>query len=121
MKKNVDENELVQYYVVNKDLNMSIGKTSAQVAHVATIIAIEEGTSIKPEIYTKFDEWYADNQTKIILGAHQKDLEKLVSEGFYYIRDNGKTEIEPNSLTVVGLGVMTRKEAKLYIKRFQLL
>jgi len=120
MKKEIDENELVQYYIVNKDLNMSIGKACSQVAHVATIIAIEEGTSIEPERYDKFDEWYDDDQKKIILGGHQKDLEKLVDQGFYYIEDNGLTEIKPHSLTCVGLGVLTRKEAKSYIKRLQL-
>lgn len=121
MKKQIDENELIQYYIVNKDLKMGSGKIAAQVAHVATIIAIEEGTSIEPEIYTKFDDWYANDQKKVVLGGHQKDLEKLVGQGFYYIRDNGLTEIAPNSLTCVGLGVMTRKEAKPYIKRLQLL
>lgn len=30
--------ELIQYFVVNKELNMSPGKIAAQVAHVATII-----------------------------------------------------------------------------------
>jgi peptidyl-tRNA hydrolase len=108
--------ELVQYYIVNKDLGMSSRKIAAQVAHVATIIASEECEN------SKFSEWYIiHNQKKIILGGHKKVLEKLVEQGFYYIKDNGLTEIPPNSLTCVGLGVMTREEAKPFIKRLQLL
>lgn len=119
--KEHDENELVQYYIVNKDLNMSSGKIAAQVAHVATIIAIEEGTSTKPNNHDNFNEWYSNDQKKIILAGHQKDLEKLVEQEFYYIKDNGLTEIVSGSLTCVGLGVMSRKEAKPHIKRLQLL
>ena len=118
-KKEYNENELVQYYVVNKDLHMSPGKIAAQVAHVATIIAVSESKKISN--MQQFFTWYNNNQTKIILRGHQKDLEKLVTQGFYYIRDHGLTEIKPNSLTVVGLGVITRKEAKPYIKRLKLL
>jgi peptidyl-tRNA hydrolase len=43
-KKN--ENELVQYYIVNKDLinnyNMSVGKIAAQVGHAARLIALRD-------------------------------------------------------------------------------
>lgn len=110
------DNELIEYLIVNKDLNMSTGKISAQVAHVATIIAIKE--SKKPE----FKEWFNSGiQKKIILQAHEKDLLKLIEKGFYYIKDLGLTEIQKNSLTCVGLGVMRRRKAKEYIKRLQLL
>ena len=114
-EKEHDMEELVQYYIVNKDLEMSKGKVSAQVAHVATIIAVDSCN------YGDFKEWYNKDQKKIILQAHQKDLEKLIDKGFYYIRDNGLTEIPEDSLTVVGLGIMTRIEARQYTKRLQLL
>ncbi|MNW03368.1 peptidyl-tRNA hydrolase [compost metagenome] len=68
-----------------------------------------------------FEEWYVNQQPKVILGGKEKDLLKLIEEGFYFIRDNGRTEIPPNSLTVVGLPPMTRAEAKPFVKRLQLL
>lgn len=115
--------ELIQYFIVNKDLNMSTGKIAAQCSHVATIVAIKESdwNIVGMDKVKIFFNWYNDNQKKIVLQAHEKDLQNLVDEGFYYIRDNGLTEIPANSLTCVSLGVMTRAEAKPYVKRLQLL
>ena len=109
------QDELVEYFIVNSELNMSAGKVAAQVGHVATIIAVE---------YFEFDDdfvaWYNADQKKIILRGKQKDLEKLIEAGFYYIRDNGLTEVPKNSLTVVGLPPMLKSEAQKYVKRLQL-
>ena len=120
--------ELVQYIIVNKDLNMSPGKIAAQVGHVCTICTYHYMTngkdttwgSIKNVDREKFEKWYKGEQKKIVLAGHQKDLEKLVAEGFLYIKDAGYTEIPADSLTVVSLGIQTREDAKIYTKRFQL-
>jgi PTH2 family peptidyl-tRNA hydrolase len=130
LKKYIDkENELVQYIIVNKDLNMSAGKIAAQVGHVCTICSVVCGR------WTRFLEWYGGDQKKIVLQGHLKDLERLekisnenitknkhsLNGRFYSIRDNGLTEIAEGSFTAISLGIMTRKEAELYIKRLQLL
>jgi peptidyl-tRNA hydrolase len=124
------EEELVQYYIVNSELDMSMGKIAAQVAHVATIIVVENCEYDHPDNIgyekscikaNKFWKWYDNNQKKIILRGRQKDLERLVEQGFYFIKDNGLTEIPVGSLTCVGLGVMLKSEAQKYIKRLQLL
>lgn len=123
--------ELIQYIVVNKDLGMSVGKIAAQVGHVCTVCSeyyLSFGrddswckpSAIEPDT-TKYHLWYYDAQKKIILQGHQKDLEKLVNQGFIYIRDNGLTEIPKGSLTAVSLGIMSREEAKPFVKRLQLL
>ena len=108
------EDELVEYFVVNSELNMSTGKVCAQVGHIATIIAVEY---CDQDIFWK---WYQKDQKKIILCGKQKDLEKLIDAGFYYIRDNGLTEVPKNSLTVVGLPPMLKSEAQKFVKRLQL-
>lgn len=113
------DEELIEYFVVNSDLSMSAGKMSAQVAHVATIIAIKHGVPDRPD-FQSFWDWYYTDQKKIILRGKQKDLEKLVEKGFDHIRDNGLTEIPKGSLTCVGLPPMTRAEAQKHIKRLQL-
>ena len=110
------DDELIEYFVVNSELNMSLGKTAAQVAHVATIIAVKHYLNK----WDYFHEWYENNQKKIILQGKQKDLEKLIEQGFYYIRDIGCNEVLPNSLTCCGLPPMPRSEAQKYIKRLQL-
>jgi peptidyl-tRNA hydrolase len=121
--------ELIQYIVVNKDLGMSPGKIGAQIGHICTVCAYKYlkedsdltwgGNFILDK--DKFLAWYQGEQKKIVLEGHQKDLEKLVEKGFFFIRDAGYTEIPANSLTVVSLGVMTREEAKQFTKRLQLL
>jgi PTH2 family peptidyl-tRNA hydrolase len=112
----LNENELVSYFVINSELNMSPGKIAVQVSHVATIIAVK--LTICHQI---FYQWYCNNQKKIILKGKQKDLEKLIKQGFYFIRDIGCNEVAENSLTCVGLPPMPRSEAQKYIKRLQLL
>lgn len=108
--------ELVQYYVVNKELNMSKGKMSAQVAHGATISAVmlsEQET---------FQKWYEKDQKKIILQGKEKDLHKILSNVTYsfMVTDNGLTEIPKGSKTVVVLPPMKKSEAQKYVKRLQL-
>jgi len=108
------EDEIVEYFIVNSELNMSAGKVCAQIGHVATIIAVDY---CDQDIFWK---WYQKDQKKIILRGEQKDLEKLIDAGFYYIRDNGCNEVEKGSLTCVGLEPMLKSEAQKFVKRLQL-
>jgi len=122
----MDRDELVQYYIINSELNMSVGKIAGQVAHVATIISLDSLCFQENKLWVErkktFIEWYTNhNQKKIILRGKTKDLLKLKEEGFYYIEDLGLTEIPTGSLTCVGLGVMRKSETQQYIKRLQLL
>lgn len=124
--------EIVQYFVINKEFNMSPGKLASQVAHVATIITkkyTELDCYCKANLYiseTDFDnmviwnKWFNTDQKKIILHGKEKDLLKLIDNGFAYIRDNGLTEIPKGTLTCVGLPPMYKSEAQRYVKRLQI-
>jgi len=114
------EDELILYFVINSELNMSPGKIAVQCCHVMNLISKSMlSTSKGTMLWYKWVDKY--NQKKVVLRGKQKDLEKLVDQGFYYIKDIGLNEVEPNSLTAVGLGVMWKSEAQKYIKRLQLL
>ncbi|MDL4840712.1 aminoacyl-tRNA hydrolase [Aquibacillus rhizosphaerae] len=107
-------NEIVQYFVVNNDLEMSAGKVAAQVAHAATQAVF---------VYHKeadFKTWLETGQTKIILKAEQRKLEELKEIGFVSIQDAGKTEIEAGSLTVICLPPMNKVDAQKYTASFGL-
>jgi PTH2 family peptidyl-tRNA hydrolase len=105
--------ELVCYFVVNSELNMSPGKIAVSVGHVATKIAL------KPN--EKFYNWYYNyNQKKVVLRGKEKDLRELIENGFVYVEDMELTEVEKVSLICVGL-ILRRSEAEKYIKRLQLL
>lgn len=119
------EDELVQYIVVNKELPMSTGKISGQVAHGETIVcfevlhkgAVPEGTK------ERFLDWFDEGkgQKKILLEGKEKQLLKLIELGWYPVRDNGLTEIPAGSLTVVASLPMLRSEALPHVKRLQTL
>ena len=111
-----NQNELIQYFVVNKDLNMSLGKIAAQVAHVCMLIALRDQDNIE------FQQWKNSIMKKVILSGHEKDLKKLMALDFVIpIIDKGFTEIPPDSLTVIGFPIMTRIEANIYVRKFRLL
>lgn len=109
------EKELIEYIIINKDLEMTAGKVAAQVGHVCGMCAEKESNTHKYQVWKDYHDF-----KKITLSAHTKTLLDLEKQGFYAVRDKGYTEIPENSLTAVSLGIMTRKEAKLYIKRLQL-
>ena len=108
--------EYIQYYVVNKSLEMSKGRMSAQVAHGATISAMVLGDC------DYFKEWFDNNQKKVILQGSENDMYKILFNvaNSFLVKDNGLTEIPKDSMTVVVLPPMKRLEAKQYVKRLQL-
>ena len=130
--------KIVEYILVNKELNMSVGKIAGQVAHVQTVIdtkifelvlseeILDEdsmGSFAKEKELTNnyYDWFYSGSQTKIILRAKEKDLLKAIDMGAVYIRDNGLTEIPSGSLTVVGFFPQTKDNLVDFTKKFQLL
>ena len=123
-----NDNELVMYFIVNKDLEMSKGKVATQVAHSFTGYCDHLLYSLHNKIYhidngeeiDKYNNWIKQSQKKIILKAKQSVLEKLEKE-YFSVRDLGLTEVPENSLGCICLGVMTRKEAEPMVKRLQLL
>jgi peptidyl-tRNA hydrolase len=112
-----DPNELIQYFIVNKDLNMSIGKVAAQVSHGAMLIALRDQNE------EKFKKWLSIAIKKVVLVGNETKLIKLHEQlpSTILIIDNGHTEVPPQSKTVLAFPIMTREEAKQYIGRLRLL
>lgn len=136
--------KLVEYILVNKELNMSVGKIAGQVAHVQTIIdnkvfelddkiyflseeILDEDVmdirfAKEKELINNYYDWlYSGSQTKIILRAKEKDLLKAIDMGAVYVRDNGLTEIPSGSLTAVGFFPQPKDNLVDFTKKFQLL
>lgn len=109
------EDEIVEYILVNQELEMGTGKIAGQVAHCQTLIDNQySGTE-------RYQEWLNDSMKKIILKGKKKDLLKWIEAGAVEVRDNGLTEIPANSLTVVGFRPMARSEMAQLTKRLRLL
>lgn len=126
----MNENKIVEYILVNKELNMGVGKIAGQVAHVQTIIDNKIKNYANLEIPTLdlldairwYEQWFSVGpQTKIILGAKEKDLLKAIEMGAVEVRDKGLTEIPPNSLTAVGFIPQPKDNLVDFTKKFQLL
>ncbi|MBN2042221.1 MAG: peptidyl-tRNA hydrolase [Candidatus Aenigmarchaeota archaeon] len=109
-----------QVIIVRKDIKMDKGKIAAQVAHASI------------EAYKKSDAkekagWESEGSKKVILKVD--DLKGLMS--IYervrkkfpcsLIRDAGRTQIEPGTITVLGIGPCEEKEIDKITKHLKLL
>ncbi len=107
------------YFIINSDLEMSPGKVAAQVGH---------GTQYVMEYYLKnpneqdlFFKYARTGSTKIILRGRLNKilaLHKKYPDCSFLVTDAGKTEIAPNSITVLAFLPLTAPVEEL--KRFSL-
>ena len=96
-----------QVLVVRKDLKMSKGKTAVQVAHGAI------GAMLDTDGFT-VSAWLQEGGKKVVVAVEDeaviKNLIELANEHelpMYVVRDFGLTELEPDTLTVLGIGPAT--------------
>jgi len=96
-----------QVIVVRADLKMSIGKTAAQVGHAA-VSAAEKARKNRARWWR---EWMEEGQRKIVVkvGSEEELLEiKREAEDLglptALVTDMGLTELEPGTMTTLGIG-----------------
>lgn len=93
-----------QAIVARSDLGMGTGKLAAQVAH-ASLNAYEEA-----EVDAR-DQWRGAGQTKVVLEVDGEDaLLELAAQArqanvpVAVVRDAGRTQLDPGTVTAVGIG-----------------
>ena len=96
-----------QVIVVRSDIKMGKGKTAAQVAH-ASLSSAEVAMKKRPNW---FDGWKDGGQAKIVLKVESEDelrilYQKAKSSGLpaSLIEDKGLTQLEPGTVTCLGVG-----------------
>ena len=93
-----------QVIVARRDLDMGTGKLAAQVAH-ASLSAAEKADDATRR------QWQADGQQKVVLRAddertiHERgDQARRAGLPFAIISDAGRTQLEPGTVTALGIG-----------------
>lgn len=95
------------YILVNEDIKITKGKLAGQVGH-AIAVMFYNGWKTKSEPFPIVTEYMENIQKKIVLNCSQSILEKLEYQGYITIRDKGFTELPPNTLTCVNLGILDK-------------
>jgi len=129
---NSEEDPLVQYYIIRKDINMSIGKVCAQVAHASQIFManyqdmVEDGFELYSDssFYDEYNDtikWLNTGFRKVMLGGKLKDFEKIKKELFVFVvRDAGLTEVESGTETVLATYPIRKSLQPKILSRLQL-
>jgi len=93
--------------VVRTDIKLSPGKLAVQVAHASVSCAVEAKRSKE----RWFKDWYSEGQKKVVLKARNLDelkdlmvLARSVGLTSVLVQDAGLTEVEPGTVTCLGIG-----------------
>ncbi|MDT7861477.1 MAG: peptidyl-tRNA hydrolase Pth2 [Saccharolobus sp.] len=97
--------------VVRDDIKMGKGKIAAQVAHAAVSLVFEILNSNNSQWKEWLNLWLNEGQPKIVVKI--KSLEELLTRfkkakemgiPVSIIEDAGKTQLEPGTITCIGIG-----------------
>ncbi|WP_036708052.1 aminoacyl-tRNA hydrolase [Paenibacillus pinihumi] len=101
--------EWIQYYILNRDLNLSPGTTAVQVAHAATTLALHYLLNGKEQ--EAFRSWLETGQRKTVLTGSEQQVLQLAERGYLSVRDGQLSRGEEAPLTIVALPPMNRDDA----------
>ncbi|MBJ24317.1 MAG: aminoacyl-tRNA hydrolase [Euryarchaeota archaeon] len=116
--------EIKLVLLVNHELKMGKGKIAAQVGH-ASVKAALNASARHPDL---MQGWLNNGQPKVVLKVQKTaELEQIIELAkennleINTIRDAGKTQIPPNSLTVVAIGPDFSEKINVVSKDLKLL
>ena len=99
--------------LVRNDVKMGKGKIAAQVGQAAVDCALYAEKKDKKA----FDAWYNGGQAKVVLKVDSlEELTRYMQEARSYglhtsmITDAGRTQIEPGSVTCLGIGPASKSD-----------
>ena len=100
-----EEKDLRMCILVNQDIKMNKGELAGQVGHAVSSMLYNQ-FKVTSKLLSIMEEYMENYQKKIILYCSQDKLEELEKEGYITIRDKGWTDLEPNTITCVNLGLI---------------
>lgn len=111
---------LKQAIIIRTDLKMGRGKIAAQSAH-ASVSALQKVST------AAFNAWVSTGMKKIVLKIdNKKDLLELYNEAermlpTSLIKDAGKTQIEPGTITCIAIGPADEADINVLTRKLKLL
>jgi PTH2 family peptidyl-tRNA hydrolase len=115
---------LKQVIVARSDVKMGKGKLAAQVAH-ASVTAAGEASKRREEWY---DEWTSSGQMKVVVKVHsEEESQELFRKArsaklpAALIRDKGLTQVEPGTVTCLGIGPAPDEQIDVLTGKLKLL
>lgn len=139
----IEEDPLTMYVVVRESLNMSLGKTAAQVGHATQRLQQRyQELNEKAESYIDpicgvgfekipkdilnqlriYDDWVKAAVRKVVLKADEKEWVNIKElPNHILIVDAGYTELSPGTETVIGFWPMLKSQRPKILKRLQAL
>ncbi len=112
-----------QVIVVRKDIRMSPGKLAVQVAH-ASLEAFLKAQKTHPEWC---ELWLREGQKKVVLEIPSKEALLALYESLKpslpaaLVIDAGRTELEPGTITCLGIGPAPEPEIDRFTGRLKLI
>ena len=113
-----------QVIVIRTDIKMKTGKKCAQACH-ASLMSAEISRSMNIELYRK---WKQEGQKKIVLKiGSEEEIRKLYEDvqneniPAYLIADAGLTQLEPGTVTALGIGPAASSKIDKHCKDLKLL
>ncbi len=115
------------YLVARTDIGMSPGKLGVQCGH-GVQLCLREAENATVSLnggYPALTEWEDKDYPKVLLSGDEKKIEKLLRQlgetGIPHAKvvDLGRTELAPNTTTLVALGPLRRREAEHLVGRLQ--
>ena len=117
--------EIKQVIIIRKDLRMGPGKTVAQGAHASLMSYLQVVGSGHKEVA---DRWIEEGEKKIVLKVESEETLRKLHEGFRYkkipcalVSDAGLTELQPGTVTALGVGPWSSNEINMLTLGLKLL
>jgi|SaaInlStandDraft_4_1057021.scaffolds.fasta_scaffold03274_2 PTH2 family peptidyl-tRNA hydrolase len=97
------DNNVSMYIVMNDSLKMGKGKIAAQCGHAIVNLTRRIEQEPSKRYNDIFNRWHETGETIIVLKASEEKLIELKQfPNSTFVIDEGRTQIEPGSLTAVG-------------------
>jgi len=103
--------------IVRQDIEMGKGKIAAQVAHAAVSLVMEILENNEKNWKEWLDVWLKEGQPKIVVKINSLEellrrYSKAKEKGLpaVIIQDAGKTQLEPGTITCIGIGPAPNEE-----------